>query len=150
MIRNMTICLTDTLYAGIAIYNIVHAMETLIWKPKTLHFKNHILDAWVARFISSDVLENERKLVQSALPIDTTLVHYVRPSLFQELWKVKGLGSFDSIRFAKTFFHAPNDKYFIEGADSLEVIIDMVAEGFAEGDFKLVYASEAELVFEGL
>jgi hypothetical protein len=65
----------------------------------------------------------------------------------KELWRVQGIGSFDSIRLAKAAFNAPDDKYFREGVDSIEALIAMLSEGFSEGDFKLNHVNSALLCF---
>ena len=66
----------------------------------------------------------------------------------KELWKVSGLGSFDSIRFAKAVFKSPEDKCFLGGPDSLEAIIAMLSEGFVERDFRLYQVTESYLLFK--
>jgi len=130
-------------------------MNTLEWKPEKLHFRNAVLDAWVTRSPRSAVLELEEETLGPTLSMDTSLILRQPPAPFfraplpdKELWKIRGLGSFDSIRFAKVVFNSPEDKYFREGVDSLEAIITMLSEGFVEGESKLVWVSPNELLFD--
>lgn len=143
-------------------------MDTLNWNLEKLRFRNAMLDAWVTQSPDDELLDIEVKTIRSTLSKDTSLILRRLPSVIgepvgyslkgkpiykptsrgSELWKVKGLGSFDSIRFAKEFFGAPADKYFLEGGDSIEAIIVMLSKGFAEGEFKLSYVDEGVLLFD--
>ena len=143
-------------------------METLIWKPETLHFQDTVFDAWVVRAPRSPVLELKMDSLPPTLAEDTALILRSPPAVQGaaaghspagaspveptepdiELWKIDDLGSFESIRFAKATFNALDDKYLLEGPDSLEAIIEMLSEVFAEGDFRLVYASGDVLLFQ--
>ena len=143
-------------------------MKTLIWNRRKLNFQNIVLDAWVACSPNNAVLEREWENLGPTLPIDTSLIlrhppvivgevigHSPRGRPFYkttcpdgELWKIRGLGSFDSIWFAKAVFNAPDDEYFLKGIASLQAIISALSEGFAEGDFKLHFVNGAYLVFD--
>lgn len=129
-------------------------MNTLNWKHEKLHFRDAVLDAWVARSPKAELLELEWENVGPTLPMDTSLILRRPPvSSFEalppdkELWKIQGLGSFDSIRFAKAVFNSPDDKLFREGVDSLEAIIAMLSEGFVEAEFKLNVVHPITLLF---
>jgi hypothetical protein len=132
-------------------------MAALIWNPKTVWFRDAQIQALVARSPRADVLKLEMGLKSSTLAKDETLILRYPPLIVGEvigytpkgkptyrttcpdieLWKVCGVGSFDSIWFAKVAFNSPDDKYFREGADSIEAIIALLSEGFEEGDFRL-------------
>jgi len=129
----------------------------MIWNPEKLNFNNAMLDAWVIRSPNVDALEHKKEVIRPNVALDITLVLRYPPVLIwpaypertdKELWKIRGLRSFDSIRFAKAVFNAPEDKYFLEGVNSLEAIIAMLSEGFGDGDFRLVHVSGAQLVFD--
>jgi hypothetical protein len=142
-------------------------MDTVIWNSQDLRFGDTAVNAWVARSPKTDVLEREMKSVRATLDQDEMLILRHPPSIIGdpvgyspkgkptyrptiqdgELWKVRGIGSFDSIRFAKAIFNAPADEYFREGVGSLEQIIAMLSEAFAERDFRLEYVNPAELLF---
>ena len=130
-------------------------MNTLDWKPEKLHFRNVVLNAWVARSPSSAILECEMENLQPTIAVDETLFLRLPPAPRQppapeiliELWKVQGLGSFDSICLAKAVFNCPDDALFFEGVNSVEAIISMLSEGFVEGEFKMVWVSEFALIF---
>jgi len=129
-------------------------MKPLIWRQKKLRFQNVALDTWVARSPKDELLEREVETLGPTLPVDITLIlrqpsapFFRAPLPDKELWKIPGLGSFDSIRFAKTVFSSPDDECFLEGADSLEAIIAMLSEAFVEGEFKLAWVSPNELLF---
>ncbi len=143
-------------------------MAALIWNPETVWFQDAQVRALVARSPRADVLEREMELKKSTLAKDETLIlrypplivgnvigytpkgkpmhHTTCPDI--ELWRVCSIGSFDSIRFAKVVFNAPEDKYFREGVGSIEAIIAMLAEGFEEGAFRLNHVNPAMLSFE--
>jgi hypothetical protein len=140
----------------------------LMWNPEKLRFQNTVLDAWVARSPRRSVLELEMDALRPKLAKDTALVLRGPPAIQgevighsltglphfkwtfpdEELWKIQGLGSFDSIRFARAVFNSPKDEKFLEGVDSLEAIIAMLSEGFAEGDFRLYQANDSYLFFD--
>jgi len=97
-------------------------METLNWKPEKLRFQNAIFDAWVARSPTDKLLELEAETLRAALLMNASVVLRQPPAPSfeallpdKELWKIWGLGSFNSIRFAKAVFSSPDDKYFLEG-----------------------------------
>ena len=142
-------------------------MATLIWHPQRIVFHGVPLDAFVARSTDSEFLDKEKKALEK-LPKDEILVRRSLPLIVgevightpkgkpmyrttiqeDELWRILGgVGSFDSIRFAKAVFNAPADEYFREGVGSLEQIIAMLSEAFAEGDFRLEYVNPAMLLF---
>jgi hypothetical protein len=142
-------------------------MDTIIWTPEKLRFGRVAIDALVARSPREDLLELELEAIRTTLATDETLIHRCPPSIVgepigfspkgkpiyrpkiqdSELWRVRGVGSFDSIRFAKDVFNAPADEWFREGVGSLEAIIAKLSEGFAEGDFKLSHVDPVLLSF---
>ena len=128
-------------------------MKVLNWKREDLHFRNAVLTAWVARSARVALLEREWKNLGPRLPKNTSLIlrwppwPSGAPEPDIELWKIRGLGSFDSIRFAKFVFNSPADKLFCERVDSLEAIIGILSEGFVEGEFKLVWLDDYSLIF---
>ena len=131
-------------------------MHVLDWNLEKLHFRNSVLDAWVARSREPAVLEHEKESLGPTLPMDTAL--FIRlppaprqppaPEMNRELWLIRGLGSFDSIRLAREVFNCPDDELFAVGVNSLEAIISMLSEGFVEEEFKLVLVSPVELLFD--
>lgn len=143
-------------------------MASLIWNVERLPLRNGQVKAWVARSPRADVLEQEMKLKVSTLATKEVLVLRYPPMIIgevtghspkgrpfyrttrqdKELWRIPNIGSFDSIRLAKAAFNAPEDKYFREGADSIEAIIAMLSEGFEEGAFRLNHVNPAMLSFE--
>ena len=142
-------------------------MGSLKWHKHKQSFLNTELEVSIARSSENNLIVEEWKKARLEIPTSNELTILYYPAsivgehvgyspkgkpIFRpigppvELWKVKGLGSFDSIRFARTVLGAPADEFFRGGVGSLEAMLDMLSQGFSDGEFQLVHADAAMLM----